>query len=256
MKEPFWSFRRINTVTYFSQRIAVGLGGRVIKLSSVKTWPFSSQCCHQANHRNALKHPNTAPEWIIHQSFTRLEGRPSHPCHIFRIEKELNRFLVLLSWGFSLTCTMTGPTYRSKLLDHQNGWGERWKKKTLHGLTQLNFIAHLSTKGAAACLIKPIDLCLTPLLWLQCRIAWGSVQSTLNPEKSSTLCSSLPNYRCNCVIVQRHQSEINFSMVRWCFEKGPKKKKSKRWKRCMYVFLCYNEHYCCVQGHCCAYYSN
>lgn len=87
-------------MTYFPQRIGVGLGEGVIKLSSVKTWPFSSHCCHQANHRDALKHQDTVPKWIILQSFTKLEERPSHPCHILRIEFELNRFLVLLLWDF------------------------------------------------------------------------------------------------------------------------------------------------------------
>lgn len=82
-------------------------------------------------------------------------------------------------------------------INHQSGWGEEKdvkKKKTLHGGTELSFIAHLSTEGAAACLIKPIDLCLTSLLWLHCRIARGSIQSTLNPEKPGALRRSLPNW--------------------------------------------------------------
>lgn len=201
-------------MTYFPRRIGVGLGEGVIKLSSVKTWPFSSHCCHPANHRDALKHQDTVPKWIILQSFTKLEERPSHPCHILRIEFELNRFLVLLLWDFRQHVPWPVCLTGAVCWNQSPKWfrGRKRQKKSKHN-TELNFIADLSTEGAAACLIKPIDLCLTSLLWRQWRIAWGSVQSPLNPEKPSTLHCSLPNWLCNCVIVQRHQIEIKFSRM-------------------------------------------
>lgn len=161
-------------MTYLPRGLGSGRGGEVIKLSWFKIWPLDSIASIKLitvmfwNTRTRCRNESCLTvsarltgDGVCHVKFEL--WKPAHCCEV----------------SAGLSHRQTDRHEQFAAINLQSG-REKNKKTTitLHGGIKLDFIAHLPAKARAACLIKPIDSCLTPLLWLQSRNASGRTQST------------------------------------------------------------------------------